>query len=181
MTSAARSSSLKTHILAGVFLVFCGNFFLVRGDRACPYGWVKHSKSCYFAGTAWTRLTYYDAIAFCHSLKAHLVEFNTLSEYKYITATAMNYPWWNGPWIGMLKPFDGYDKSWILPSTQAVTKDSDLNRVIDAAALRDTGRCGGLNRRGGGFGFWDCGGQDTFSSEPQKGSPWCEIDLDLDN
>lgn len=41
---------------------------------------------------------------------------------------AMNYPWWNGPWIGLIKPYEGYDKSWVLPSLRTKSKDSDLNK-----------------------------------------------------
>lgn len=38
------------------------------------------------------RLTYYDAMAFCKNFGGHLVEFNTIGEYNYITSTGKLIP-----------------------------------------------------------------------------------------
>ncbi|GAU88511.1 hypothetical protein RvY_01198 [Ramazzottius varieornatus] len=136
--------------------------------KDCPLGWTRIRNSCYLTGERFNGQTWYSAAAFCQSLGAHLIEINDMEEFHYADAAAKQVGWVDGPWLGILRPFG--DNRWVLPSLRSESVDNDFNKLMEDIAQGSSHDCGGMDKRGKLFGFWRC---------RNGGSPWCEIDLQV--
>ncbi|XP_055331123.1 perlucin-like protein [Paramacrobiotus metropolitanus] len=149
--------------IAAIFIIAAA--FQSANAASCPTGWQAFGNSCYYFGTNFNGMTWYDGSAFCQAFRAHLVELNDQAEHDFVQNKVKALSWSDGPWVGMVRVSPG--TNWVLSSTRSSkSNDNSYNQRMDGLAKASSHDCGGFDRRGN-IGFWRC---------RNGGSPICEFE-----